>query len=452
LEEKEMRYSQSITIITILILLLAALATAPTAALKVEGAKIMMDVMPGTTYTFPMAVSIKPEDAATEYAIDILGFGQTVEAGSYQGLQPAEDTSPYSARPYISVPSPTIRLQPGERNEFSATIRVPRDVGDGGRYAVILIHPTAAGTGQAAFATAVLVPVMLTVEGSNLVETGEITAVTVGDVIAGKPVVVSTTLENTGNHHYYGTINQVSIRDAAGKEIGSAKTEPFSRAIIPTSSVRFDTPLTAGLPLGTYTVVSRMTLEDGTLLDEESTTFTVKEEYVPPFAETTVTVVPDRETVLRTPGGEITITFPAGAVLSDAEVIVSPYTQALPPPPAGAKAGTTAFTVEGLTGLLAKPATMVVKYNPADVQAASGNAGTLSLARWDRAEGKWIMLPTTVDSGKMTLATTTDRFGIIAVMAGGEATKRGSIIPGPHPAVIFGVLAMFAMHHLKKKK
>ncbi len=319
------RNQQSSWLLIVTFLLGIALTIAPNAALKVEGAKIMMDVKPGTTYTFPMAVSIKSDEAVAEYAIDILSFGQSPDTGSYQGLQRCDDTSPYSACSYISVSPPIVKLQPGERKEFTATIRVPLNVGDGGRYAVILIHPAAAGAGQASFATAVLVPVMLTVEGSNVVETGEITGIMVGDAVAGKPIVVSTTFENTGNHHYYGTVNHVSVRDATGREVGFSKSEPFSRAIIPTSTVRFDTPLTAGLPPGTYMVVSRMTLEDGTLLDEESTTFSVKEEYIPLFEKTTVTVVPDRETMLMTPSGEITITFPACKTGTRDSIIPGPH-------------------------------------------------------------------------------------------------------------------------------
>jgi hypothetical protein len=439
--------------VLILALLLAAIfAAAPAAALKVEGAKIMLDVKPGTTYIFPMAVSIKPDDPPSEYAIDVLGFSQSIDAGSYEGIQPSEDVSPYTARSFISVPFSTVLLQRGERKEFNATIRVPENVGDGGRYAVILIHPAATGTGQASFATAVLVPVMLTVEGSNLVETGQITSVTVGDVIAGKPIIVSTTLKNTGNHHYYSAINELSVKDSSGQVVASAKSDPFSRAVIPTNSVRFDTPLTLGLPIGTYTVVSRMILEDGTPLDEKSATFTMKEEYIPPFEKTTMSVVPDRETVLRTPGGEISITFPTGAVLSNAEVTVSPYAQELPAPPAGSNAGTTAFTVEGLTGLLAKPATMVVKYNPTDLQAAGEDAAKLSLARWDRAEGKWTMLPTTVNTGATTLTAATDRFGIMAVMTGGKQGTGGGFLPGPDPALIFGALAIFTVLYLKRRK
>jgi hypothetical protein len=203
-----------------------------------------------------------------------------------------------------------------------------------------------------------------------------------------------------------------------------------------------------------------MMLENGTLLDEKSTTFTVKEEYIPPFETATVKVVPDRETVLRTSGGEVTITFPAGAVLSDADLTVSPYVQALPAPPSGSEAGTTAFTVDGLTGILAKPATVVVKFNPADLEAAGGQAGTLSLTRWDRADGRWTLLPTTLNADAMTLTATTDRFGIMAIMGGGEQETGGEVtsggggssIPGPHPAALFGALVIFAVLFLKRRK
>jgi len=441
-------------IVLVVLLCVAAFTITPAAALKVEGAKIMLDVKPGATYTFPMAISIQPDDAATEYTIDILGFGQTPDSGTYVAISADKDSSLSSARSFISSSSSTVLLQPGQRKEFIATIRVPGNVGAGGRYAVILIHPAAPGTGQASVATAVLVPVMLTVEGTDLSETGEITGVAVGEVIARKPIIVSTTLKNTGNHHYYGAINQLLVRDAAGRQAGSAKTDPFIRAMIPGQSVRFDTPLTAGLPAGTYTVVSRMTLEDGTLLDEESTTLTVKEEYIPPFEAAIVKVVPDRETVLRTPGGEIVITFPAGAVLADARVTVSPYTDTLAALPSGSKAGTTVFSVDGLTGILARPATIVVQYSPADLQAAGGDATTLSIARWDRSELKWILIPTTVDKMAMSLTATTDRFGIMAVMGGQvqETGTSGGLLPGPHPAVLFGALAICAVFYLKKRK
>ena len=52
--------------------------------------------------------------------------------------------------------------------------------------------------------------------------------------------------------------------------------------------------------------------------------------------KSSINVVSDKETLLITPGGEIMITFPAGAVLSDAQVTVSPYSHDLPRLPTGA--------------------------------------------------------------------------------------------------------------------
>jgi len=99
---------------------------------------------------------------------------------------------------------------------------------------------------------------------------------------------------------------------------------------------------------------------------------------------------------------------------------------------------------------------MVVKYNPADLQAAGGDAGKLSLARWDRVDGKWTILPTTVNAGASTLTSSTDRFGTIAVMAGAKqgtsGGKSGGFLPGPHPAIMFGALAIFAAVYLKRRR
>ena len=86
------------SIVLLVLLFVAAFTMTPAAALKVEGAKIMLDVKPGTTYTFPMAVSIQPDDAATEYTIDILGFGQTPDAGIYVAIPTDKDTSSSSDR------------------------------------------------------------------------------------------------------------------------------------------------------------------------------------------------------------------------------------------------------------------------------------------------------------------------------------------------------------------
>ena len=163
----------------------------------------------------------------------------------------------------MTVESPVIHIDPGQRKAFNATIRIPADIGDGGRYAIIHIHPAAAGGGQTGFATAIIVPVMLTVKDSKLIETGTITDMDIGDIVAGKPITVATTLKNTGNHHYYGIVNQITVTDLAGKTMATVKADPLPNAVIPGQSVSFDAPVSTPLSIGTYTVKSEMMLESG---------------------------------------------------------------------------------------------------------------------------------------------------------------------------------------------
>jgi hypothetical protein len=258
---------------------------------------------------------------------------------------------------------------------------------------------------------------MLTVKDSKLIETGTITNIVVGDIVAGKPISVATTLKNTGNHHYYGVVNQVTVTDAAGKTVGTAKADPLPNAVIPGQSVRFDAPVSTPLSIGTYTVKSDMMLESGAILDSRSTSVTVKEAYIPPFSESSMKVGPDNPATVTVPEGTIMISIPRGAVLAETTLTVKPYTENLPQVPAGANAGSTTFSVDGLSGLLAQDATVTVRYSRTDLDTAQGDASKLELGRYDRAEGRWTLLPTSVDKNAMTLTTSTNRFSIWAVMA-----------------------------------
>jgi hypothetical protein len=423
-------------------LMIFTLIISPSAAVKVEGAKIMLDVQTGTNYIFPMAVSSKPTDAASDYAIEVYGFGQSADGGSYTPLTASEDTGSYSARTFITVESPVVHIDPGQRVAFNATIRVPQDVDEGGRYAIIHIHPAPTqGGGQTGFATAIIVPVMLTVQNTRLVETGTITEIAVGDIVAGKPITVSTTMKNTGNHHYYGVVNQVNVTDSGGINLATVKADAAANAIIPGQSVRYDTPVSTSLAAGTYTIQSDMLL-NGVVLDSRTTSITVKEAYVPPFQQTSVKVIPDSPVTLEVPEGTVRISFPQGAVLAETNVSVKAYIGTLPDLPAGTKAGTTLFSVDGLSGLLAKDATVTVRYTRSDLDAANGDASKLVLGRYDRGESHWTVLPTTVDTTTMSLTTSTNRFSTWAVIVPGSASGTGSKNIGLDTSLVFVALGL----------
>jgi hypothetical protein len=180
-----MYYQITFSRIFILALVLGFLAAIPAAALKVEGARIALDVEPGKVYNSTIGVSIGTGEAEGDFAIDVLGFGQALADGTYTGLGAAADTASTTARPYISIDHPTLHLKSGERAVATAMIRIPADFREGGRYAIILVHPAATAGQQASFATAVAIPVLLTAKGGAGTEAGEITSLVPGAVSGG---------------------------------------------------------------------------------------------------------------------------------------------------------------------------------------------------------------------------------------------------------------------------
>ena len=328
---------------------------------------------------------------------------------------------------------------------IKATISLPKDVGAGGRYAIIYLHALP-GKGKS-FTTAVMVPVLITDSGTALTETGSITNLQVSDVTVGQPITVTTSLKNTGNYHYYRTVNEVIVTDANGKVLADNSTPPSVYAIIPGSTVGYTVqPDLKNLPLGTYTVNSKVLLEDGTVLDNKTTTFAVKTNYVPPPTESSIKLTPGSAGNLVSPDGRYSVSFPQGSVLGDVMVTLKPYSRAnLQPAPAGATTGATSFEVSGLSGLLSKDATVRVTYSADDLSAAGGDPSKLKLAYYDTAKNAWTTLPTQVNTQDMTLTTTTNHLSVWAVMITSPAA---TAVPTKAPlpvAVSVGALIVAAI-------
>lgn len=259
--------NRTVSLLILLMLIAGSTFVAPVAALKVSGARIALDITPGQTVTSPIGISIGADEAGGTYAVDVLGFGQLVADGSYTGLESTADTSSYSARPFITVDKPTVQLTAGGSVSVIATIAVPVDAKDGGRYAIILVHPAASASGApAAFATAVAIPVLLTIRGGANTQNGEITAVDLSTVEPGKPFMVTSTQKNTGNYHYYGIVSNITVIDSKGTAAASVKTLPMTRAIIPGNSVKSTAQVSPGLPEGVYQITVKMETQDGNVL------------------------------------------------------------------------------------------------------------------------------------------------------------------------------------------
>ncbi len=279
-------WSTRIALSAIVILLL--LCIAPTAALGVLGAKYTGSIAPGGKDTHVMTIEIGADESPTDVMVEVAGFGQNAN-GIYVPLDPATDVSPYSARSFITLDNTTLHLEPGTEQSVTATISLPQDTGPGGRYAILYVR-SIPGAGQS-LATAVVVPMFITVAGTKPTETGSITQIGTGTVAIGQPITITTTFKNTGNYHYYSASDEVTVSDSNGIIVANTSTTPMAYAIIPGNTVQFVTqPQVKNLQAGTYTVNSTVLL-NGQVLDQKSTTFTVTAT-VPPTTESGEAVSP----------------------------------------------------------------------------------------------------------------------------------------------------------------
>jgi len=446
-----------IAVVAMLVSLLTGVFVSADPGLMVIGAVCEGEVVPGESYIHKITVGIRETDSAMDMQIDVMGWGQSLQ-GIAQALRASEDTSSYSAREYITVEPESFHLEPGHSQDVIASIHIPGDVGSGGRYAIIYIHSAPAGEGQVAVVSAVNTLVLLTIKDSQLAHEGKITEFTVSEVVSGQPIDILTTFQNTGNHHFK-IKGEVTISDTQGEVLDTIYI-PLTPSVIPTMSRQLKSSFVpqGELPLGVYSVTSKVMLEDGTLLDETQSTFEVGKTYTPPTTSevekssippisASVTVTPGSPATLETEDGSIHVSFPQGSVTGQVEVSVQIYSPAqLPEPPSGFELGATFFRVDGLSGLLAKEATLTFKYSTFDLALAEGNASRLTLARWDEAQGEWSVLKTEVDEEAMTLTTKTNQLSIWAVMVSPppEPTGWGPIIGGSVGGIIIiGLLVYF---------
>jgi hypothetical protein len=416
-------YSLSLIMIGLIIFLI--LFSLPVTAIKVGGSVYIGTIAPGSSAVHTMNISTSENERPMDLVVDVQGLGQSLQQGN-TGLPPEKDTSPYSARTFITVSPQTFHLEPGASQEVTATITVPQNAGAGGRYAMITIHNAPVGTGSTVIVTAISVPIAITLAGTASTMTGTITNVAVADVIPGQPIKITTTLKNTGNYFYKVKTN-VSVTDSAGKNVAEGGSLLSSRSIIPSFTQNYEVNLATPLPVGTYSITSTASRDDSTILDTKTIPFEIKSAYVAPLDEVTVTLSPKSPADLISTDGRVMVNFPVGAVFSDVNVTLKPVSNdKLPPAPQGATLGATSFRVDGLTGLLSKDATVVVKYSSADLAAAGSDVSKLAIARYDDTDGKWTILPTTLDKSALTLSTVTNRFGTMAIMVSSGGNTQGS--------------------------
>jgi hypothetical protein len=265
---------------TVVALTLIAVPVFADVGLKVEGAIAEINAQPGNIYIHKMMVKSYDNYPDMEVDIKAYGLGQKLDGG-YEALNGTQADNQFSAFNYITkIENMSFYLPSGGEQEVIATIDIPSTENiQGGRYAVLHIKPTLENTNSFVFIPSVFVPVVLNFGSWEL--SGNITDVTMGNTVSGKPIECLVTLHNTGNYHY--RANCTTILKNTDDEVVNESISPYTTvSVIPGYSYLFDMQISPeqGLPQGAYSITSVISLEDGTVLDTNTTIFEMEQNYI----------------------------------------------------------------------------------------------------------------------------------------------------------------------------
>ena len=252
-----------------------------TQAVIVSGVIFNPEVNAGEHVSHEITVSQKSTENATDLTIDLYDWNQTIDGSNIVGEEGSVKT-PYSAKSFLNVTPSSLHLEPGSTKKILVEGDIPADTSPGGRYAIVSImdSPKLAGKGEG---TAGLVSVvvgykaliMIKVRG-DILQTAEITDLSVEKPISPKQQNVTMTLKNTGNFHYKPDI-ELAIKDKNGNTLAN-DTLVTNSSIIPPFSHNFRLSLKPenGLEPGKYLISARVSLKDGTKIASKEMEIEIK--------------------------------------------------------------------------------------------------------------------------------------------------------------------------------
>jgi hypothetical protein len=268
-------------LVSIIALMFLSIPVFADVGLKVEGAIFEQNVAPGNIYIHKMLV--KSYDNYPDMEVDVkpYGLGQKLDGG-YEALPGNMSDTQFSAFDYITrIENMSFHLPPGGEQEVLTTIDIPSATENlkGGRYAVLHIKPTLETKNSFVFIPSIYVPVVLNFGSWDL--SGEITDLTMGNAVSGKPIECLVALHNTGNYHYRANCTAI-IKDAMNNVVNETISPYTTVSLIPGYSYLFKVEISPaqGLPKGPYSVTCATSLEDGTVLDTDTTSFEVAQNYI----------------------------------------------------------------------------------------------------------------------------------------------------------------------------
>lgn len=240
-------------------------------AVMVSGVVFDPEADPGEHVSHEITVSLRETENATDLTVDLYDWNQTIDGGNVIDEEGSLKT-PYSAKGFLKVTPQNIHLEPGSTEKILVEGDIPADSQPGGRYAIISVKgaprstPGEEGESQESRVSVVIaynVLIMIKVRG-DIIQTAEITDLSVDEPVSAEQQNVTLTLKNTGNFHYKPDI-QLILKDKDGN-IHANETLIKDSSIFPPFSNEFKLSLNpeSELEPGTYLLEAKISLKDGT--------------------------------------------------------------------------------------------------------------------------------------------------------------------------------------------
>lgn len=417
------------------LVLLLALSAPALAGLRVAGSPVYANIKPGESGSGVITVTNTDTESSIEIAVDVRGLGNYL-SGAINILQPAADQSEYTGREYVSASPSSFHLEPGQSQAVTVTIALPADVGDGGRYAVVFIYTVPSGGGAMPISAAVASQVYITVDGSNLVRSGELTKLEMAPPQSQQPFSVSATVLNTGNYHYKLAFSG-TVKNSQGQTVGETLSTTSIYTLIPTFSQKVDQipfNIYSDLPAGLYTVEVDARTNEGVFLDSGTVQFSLSDTYKPVPVRTLTTqlwgasaswAMSEDGTLLEdvtaiSPDSTVTIFLQSGtkALGPDGLPLESIDVTRMDPPPSPPTGYEmmSAFKFEPDGATFDPDALITIKYLQGDIPKGV-KENRLEIAALDTSTLQWQILSSNVNTGANTISFSTGHFSVYALVS-----------------------------------
>lgn len=240
--------------------------------LKASGIVIEDEAVPGQHLSNEITISTDKSENPMDFQVDVMDWVQGPN-GENRAVNESEQKV-LSARSFLKVSPTNFHLEPGDSQKILVNGNVPNDVGSGGRYAIIDAHTISSGSKNGGNSLGISYSlntiVRITIAGSELIRTAEISKLNIDQPISNKQQNVTMVFNNTGNIHYEAQ-PEIILKDKDNNTIAD-DIAPVTNNILPFASRIISLSLKPGqaLKAGIYSVNGIVRLTDGTILATKS--------------------------------------------------------------------------------------------------------------------------------------------------------------------------------------